>query len=264
MRLTGFFSTKGLSVVAFSLISVCSASGRTPEVTSRADLLEAARMLAVARAAEQQGNIEHASMKYHTVMAYIAHAYGSQSLEGVQLGAEPVASIGKRTILLTLQMARSSMSPGRPGANARETAPYTHDRRNYLLDKNGERLDSRALSAEYWLNKLENLYAHMIEIEPNVPTWPYLKACMEASGGTYIPAYRHLEKCIATTGGEAIIREKAKKLKDHIYPGYVNQMKQVEEDKIRLAQYVESGQFHRNMARIWFNAERENYRKYGR
>lgn len=244
------------------LFSTALAAGPVP--TDNAHLVEAARMLALARAAEQRGDIEQAALKYHTTISYINFAYDARDLSRVFIGGERLGDIGRRGILLQLKMANAAMNPKGAGAYSNETGAYKHDRRAMLLDKNNERMDSRAHSAEYWLEKLKTSYGNMCSYEPNNPTWPYLEACMFISVGKYLDGHNLLEQCMRTTGGEASIRAKAKTLQDHIEPGYRDQLAQMEHDKALYQQYMESGQFMRDMARIWFNEDRERYRKYGR
>lgn len=221
-------------------------------------------MLALARAAEQRGDIEQAAMKYHTTISYLNFAYSARDLSQVFLGGERAGDIGRRAVLLQMKMAKEAMSPKSKGAYSNETNTYQHDRRAMLLNKNGERGDSRAHTAEYWIGKLKTSYGNMCTYEPNNPTWPYLEACMYISVGKYLDGHNLLEQCMRTTGGEASIRAKAKTLQAHIEPGYRDQLAQMEHDKALFQQYMESGQFMRDIARIWYEQEHPDFLKYGR
>lgn len=79
----------------------------------------------------------------------------------------------------------------------------------------------RVSSDEGWahsenLNTLEKTWEIMQGIEPNNPTWLYLRATRSCSQGRYHDARVMLQKSLRTTGGQPSVRQKAKMLLAHI------------------------------------------------
>ena len=63
---------------------------------------------------------------------------------------------------------------------------------------------------------LPGFYVSMIKLDPNNPTWQFLLAQYRCSIGGYMEAKEHLQDALATTGGQPVVRDKARKLLAHI------------------------------------------------
>lgn len=66
------------------------------------------------------------------------------------------------------------------------------------------------------LNMLEKTWEILQGIEPNNPTWYYLRSTRACSQGRYHDARTYLQQSLRTTGGQASVRQKSKALLAHI------------------------------------------------
>ncbi len=66
------------------------------------------------------------------------------------------------------------------------------------------------------LNMLEKTWEILQGIEPNNPTWYYLRSTRACSQGRYHDARTYLQQSLRTTGGQPTVRQKSKALLAHI------------------------------------------------
>lgn len=66
------------------------------------------------------------------------------------------------------------------------------------------------------LNMLEKTWEILQGIEPNNPTWYYLRSTRACSQGRYHDARTYLQQSLRTTGGQPSVRQKSKALLAHI------------------------------------------------
>lgn len=74
---------------------------------------------------------------------------------------------------------------------------------------------------EMTFNSVKSAYQSMCKAEPNNPTWPYLLATCYSAEGQYVEAARALKLAMNDNGGQESVRQKVRRLNDHI-KGYAN------------------------------------------
>ena len=105
----------------------------------------------------------------------------------------------------------------------------------------------RVSSFEGWahsenLNMLEKTWEYMEDIEPNSPTWSYLRATRCCSQGRYHDARTMLQKSLRTTGGQPSVRQKAKALLAHIDKFATQDLAKLNREDAHSLQMLMSGQ----------------------
>lgn len=105
----------------------------------------------------------------------------------------------------------------------------------------------RVSSYEGWshsenLNMLEKTWEIMQGIEPNNPTWYYLRSTRACSQGRYHDARTMLQQSLRTTGGQPSVRQKAKSLLAHINKFADQDLAKLNREDLHSMQMLLSGQ----------------------
>lgn len=89
-------------------------------------------------------------------------------------------------------------------------------------------------------------YELMQQLEPNNPTWPYLRSLFKCVSGEYVEAAQQLRLSLRTTGGQASVRKKAAILLKHIQPYADRDQAQLTAQDSAALKSMLSGQFSAN------------------
>lgn len=190
------------------------------DVSDHASLVEATRMLSIARQAEARGDCAVAAEKYRTTLSYAQTAFTVPTLSTATVAGASLGNIARHELACRLTLARERLAAPR-----------------------------NDLEAEQVRTDLATAYGRLSMIEPASPTWPYLAAVMDAAANDYRAAAIKLQTCLAMSGGEASVKRKAQTLLDHIAPAAAEQQKMYDSDWQAYRDYVASGQQARDMLR---------------